>query len=553
MNIYQETLEKYASFTPYILPEGHYSDDELTALAHELNAFENVVVGLHIDNDGTIDDNILEFLESLRHHGNVVITIFGNKIPEEISKDFPVLLHAYEDNAYTQMLAPQVIFGALKKTVPENPLAQRVFPHITPEYAVRPIRRLSYGPPELEGMDSETLDHISDIVEESIDMKATPGCQVLVARNGNVVFEKNYGYYTYDSIIPVTSRSIYDLASLTKVCATTQSIMYLYDHGLVDINAKISDYLPELTGTNKEGLIVKDIMLHQSGLRPFFPFWKNTIDVDISGNSLNYYRDFPGPDYNSEVAYGMFASQQLKDSLWSWTIETDLRHKSRYQKKYDYQYSDLGFYILQKMVERITNRPLNVLVDSLFYKPLGMTTTTYNPLCKFPMNRITPTEMDNHFRHVLVWGTVHDQIAAMYGGVAGHAGLFSNADDLAKLLQMNLQGGVYGTKRYFSPGVVDQFTSKQDEDNRRGLGWDKPEMDGDLSPASHFASAKTFGHQGFTGTVVWVDPTFNLIFVFLSNRVHPDAANFKLSEFNVRKRIQDLVYESIWNFDKVHN
>ncbi len=553
LNVYQETLEKYTSIVHYILPEGDYSTEELGSLLRQMSAFENVIVGLHMANNGEIDNRIINLLDSLRQHSNVVITVFGNNIPGKIGEDFPVILQAYEDNAYTQLLAPQVIFGAVQKSITSNKTQQNTFPHITAAYSVRPIRRLSYAPPELEGMDSRTLDRINDIVSESIDLKAMPGCQVLVARNGAVVFDKNYGYYTYDSIIPVTSRSIYDLASLTKVCATTQSIMYLLDHDQIDLNAKISDYLPELVGTNKQDLIVKDILLHQSGLKPFFPFWKNTIDVDISGNALNYYRDYPDPDYNSEVAYGMFASKELKDSLWTWTINTDLRRKSRYQKKYDYKYSDLGFYMLQMMVERITKRPLDVFVDSIFYKSIGMNTTTYNPLCKFPMNRIVPTEMDNDFRHVLVWGTVHDQIAAMYGGVAGHAGLFSNADDLAKLLQMNLQGGIYGTHRYLSTNVIDQFTARQNEDNRRGLGWDKPDLKDDLSPTSHYASPKTYGHQGFTGTAIWVDPTFNLIFVFLSNRVHPDASNFKLIEYNVRKRIQDLIYESIWSFEKVHN
>ena len=201
----------------------------------------------------------------------------------------------------------------------------------------------------------------------------------------------------------------------------------------------------------------------------------------------------------------------------------------------------------------MTDQPLDQYVQSEFYEPMGMSTLGYNPLCSYPINRITPTERDHEFRHQLVWGTVHDQIAAMKGGVSGHAGLFGNAHDVAKVMQLQLDQGVYGGKRYFSSETVDEFTSHQYDDNRRGLGWDKPERGEEYNPASRYSSFEAFGHSGFTGTVAWADPTFDLVFVFLSNRNYPSSDNGKLIEFNIRKRIHDVVYESMWNYRKFYN
>jgi CubicO group peptidase (beta-lactamase class C family) len=210
----------------------------------------------------------------------------------------------------------------------------------------------------------------------------------------------------------------------------------------------------------------------------------------------------------------------------------------------------MGFYILKKLTETHLNQPMEQFLEQNFYQPLGLSTMTYLPLCKFPMDRIAPTEVDNYFRNTLICGTVHDQGAAMFGGIAGHAGIFSNATDLAILAQMNLQDGYYGGTRYLQEGTIQKFTTQQSSPNRRGLGWDKPERNGKINPASRFASAKSFGHTGFTGTAVWVDPEFDLVYVFLSNRIHPKANNNKLNKSNIRTRIQDAIYESMWSYRK---
>jgi CubicO group peptidase (beta-lactamase class C family) len=546
LSVFQEALEKYAPFVHFIIPDLQHHADELEMLETQLKAFDHVVVDWHL-HDAPLSDELVAMLKRLNEETNIVLTTFGDtKMPQQLIS-LPRQLLAAEDNLYNQRIAPQIIFGALHKESKISPSPYN-YPRFARSSTFRDLRRIAYSPPELQAMDGETLNRIDKIAQESVAAGAFPGCQILVVRNGAVVYEKNFGYYTYDSVMPVTDRSLYDLASVTKVVSTTQALMHLYDAGKYRLDEKISTYLPELKGTNKEDLVVSDILTHQSGLRPFFPFWKNT--VEMKDNTIQYYTDYPDGLHHNPVAFGMYASEGLKDSLWHWTIDTRLRTKSRYEKEFGYKYSDLGFYLLQMLVERVSGQSLDQYMDSVFYSSLGVSTMTYNPLCRFPMNRMVPTELDNDFRHLLVWGTVHDQIAAMYGGVSGHAGLFSNAQDLAKVLQMNLQGGKYGGIRYIDPETIDLFTRQQSGTSRRGLGWDKPERNEEFSHTSRFASAQTYGHLGFTGTAVWVDPTFNLIYVFLSNRIHPSINNAKLADYNIRKRIHDVIYESIWNFEK---
>ena len=326
--------------------------------------------------------------------------------------------------------------------------------------------------------------------------------------------------------------------------------MKLEENGLINVDSTLEVYLPELQESNKGSLVIRDILAHQSGLKAFYPFWRNTIEDE--DKSLHYYKDKPSNDFNNTVAYGMFSAEELKDSLWHWTVETNLRKKGKHEP-FDYKYSDLGFYLLQVLVERVSEKPLDVYLDSAFYQSMGMSTMGFNPLCKFPLKRIAPTEQDMDFRHVLVWGTVHDQIAAMKGGVSGHAGLFSNAHDIAKIMQMHLQDGHYGGRQYLEKQTIEKYASQQHKESRRGLGWDMPEKGDEYNPASRYSSFKTFGHSGFTGTVVWADPTFDLVYVFLSNRIYPNSTNIKLIDFNIRKRIQNVIYESMWNYDKFYN
>ncbi len=345
----------------------------------------------------------------------------------------------------------------------------------------------------------------------------------------------------------MSDETIYDLASVTKVSATLQAVMYMHEKGLIDINKKASVYLPELKKTNKEDLIIKDILTHQAGLWPYLPFWAET--VKDSSAIKTYYRNNLSEEFPFSVAENLFASRSMKDSLWQWIIKAKVREKPAHSV-YDYRYSDMGFYIMQHLAEKMLGQPMEEFLQKNIYEPLGASSLGYLPLRKFPATQIAPTENDTLFRKSLLIGYVHDQGAAMHGGIAGHAGLFSNANDLAKLGQMWLNKGTHGGVQIFKPETLDFFTAKQYEDSNRGLGWDKPIPSYWSSSISMYSSPKTFGHTGFTGTCIWVDPEFNLVYVFLSNRVNPDMNNTKIIKANIRARIHDVIYQSMFEYCK---
>lgn len=552
---FQEALKKYAPMAHFTLPKGKHDEQQYNDLMDKLKHYSTVIVGFHNltnarQHDYGISQDDLLFVKALQDQDiQVIVVVFGNPYSLSFAEDINTVICAYESDDYAQSIVPQVIFGALEATG-SLPVTASVNTREGLGETVRPNGRLAYALPEHVGMSSSTLKAIDKIMHEAIEDQATPGGQVLVARNGVVVFEKAYGYHTYDSITAVTTETVYDVASVTKVAATLQAIMFLEGRGLLDLQEKVSTYLPELKRTNKEDIIVQDVLLHQAGLRPYIPFWQKT--VDDFGVKPEFYSVYPKPNFSHQVAYGLYAYNALADSLWQWTINSELRTKKKKKEPYDYRYSDLGFYILQKLAIKLLNQPMTDFLEQNFYAPLGLSTLGYLPLCRLPIDRIAPTEHDTYFRNDLICGMVHDQGAALVGGVAGHAGLFSNANDLAILMQMNLQDGYYGGTHYLPKGTIDKFNQTKGTDNRRGLGWDKPELDTPHGPTSHFASPKTYGHTGFTGTAVWVDPEFNLVYIFLSNRVYPDAGNAKLIQNNIRTRIQDIIYQAMWDFEKHH-
>lgn len=542
LTTFQKTLEKYAPFTHFVLPAYDINDEAFASLLNKLTAFDNVVVGIH----APFNKKVIGLLSQLKDNTNLVITVFDDGLPEHISEVSDVLLLSYEDNEYTQELAPQIIFGARP--------AIGIYPGNADEIAsggivTEPLGRLAFSKSYKCGFDEASLSAIDAIATEAVKLGATPGCQVLVARHGNIIYDKSFGYYTYDSLLEVSGKTIYDVASITKVAATTQAIMFLVEHGVLDLDEKLETYLPELAETNKGNLVVSDVLMHQSGLKAFLPLWSQTLNTEVE---IDFYSNYPHGEYLSEVALGMYSSLALKDSIYSWTVKSDLRRKpwNKRNEPYDYKYSDLGFYLMYVLAERLLNQPMDEFLDQNLYDPLGMSSTSFNPLCKFHILNMAPTEDDKFFRHTLVWGNVHDQIAAMNGGVSGHAGLFSNTVDLAKLGQMHLQGGLYGGQRFFNVSSIDLFTSCHSETNRRGLGWDKPALDDGFNPASEHASPATYGHRGFTGTAIWVDPEYDLVYVFLSNRIYPDMTNNKLNNFDIRRRIHDAIYDSIHNFEQ---
>lgn len=545
-NTFQEYLDKYTAFQHFAIAHKDTSARGYESLLDKLAAYKVVVIGLHgLTNSATqaygIPQTTRTFIERLRTRTNVTLVVFGTPYSLKYFDRIDHLLCTYEDNEVTQTLIPQVLFGAFAASGRLPVTVSQALPAGTGQ-TTHSLKRLGYTIPERLGMHTPTLQRIDRIVEACIKDSVMPGAQILVAKNGSVIYEKTYGYLTYDRKEPVTSKTIYDLASVTKVAATLQAVMALQAKGVLNVKGKISDYLPELKGTNKEHILVQDLLLHQAGLLAFQDHWTRTkIESEFDTMYYSYELDELHP---LVVATGLYGVATLKDSLWNWTIKSRLLKKPQHQKTYAYRYSDVGFDILQQLVERQTNMSLDDYMDSYFYHSLGLDELTFNPLKRFQENNIAPTELDNRFRGKLVRGTVHDQEAALMGGVAGHAGLFGNANDLAVLMQMNLQKGYYGGKRYFPDNTISIFTKTYQPKNRRGLGWDRPDPDGG-GGVSELASRNSFGHTGFTGTCVWIDPDQELVYIFLSNRVYPNAENNKLARYKVREKIQSVVYESM--------
>ncbi|WP_303312053.1 glycoside hydrolase family 3 N-terminal domain-containing protein [Hymenobacter sp. BT730] len=547
-NIFAQTMANYMPCATYSVPNRYAPDSTFDRLVERLTPYNTVVVSLHNMNNTPahnygIGDGTLRFIQRLQANPRqkIVVVAMGNAYALKYLEEARTLVCGYEDNPTSQNVVPQVLFGALPAkgqlpvTVSEKLKAGAGLP--TPDF-----RRLRYGTPESVGLDSKVLAQIDNIALETVAYAAAPGCQVLVAKDGVVVFDKSYGYTTYDKSNPVTNSTLYDLASVTKVAGTLQAIMYLKDQGKLNLDAKLADYLPELRTSNKKDMVVRDVLLHQAGLKPGIPFWERTV-TRSGGLKSTFYASTKTEDFPLEVVPGTYSLKSAEDSMWVWTVRSGLLPKVK--GKYPSEYSDLSFIVLKRLSEKLLGQPLEKFLQENFYNSLGLNTMTYHPLERFPKSCIAPTENDTYYRRTQLQGTVHDQAAAMIGGVSGHAGLFSNANDLAILMQMNLQNGRYGGQRYFQNPVVAEFARSTEAGSRRGLGWDHGDPSKPHGPTSNLSPVSTFGHTGFTGTCVWMDPENKIMYIFLSNRVYPDAGNNKLVQFNIRSRIHEVIYKSL--------
>ncbi len=533
-------LSAYAPFDVFRISK-EASRAEWDRLQKALSKYDHVVTGLfgmsrwYSRNYG-VTAQAQQFLQRLNDQHRLVLCLFGSPYSLGLFPGLETVLVAYGDDTDYQDLAAQALFGGipLEGAIPVS--AGFEYPFGT-GLERKEVLRLSFSLPEAVGISSMALAGITRIAREAIDLKATPGCQVLVAVKGKVIYNHAFGYFTYDKRLKVDRNDLYDVASITKVAATTLSLMYLYDRGLFSPYKTLDYYLDDLKNTTLGRLLIRDVMTHTAGLKPWIPFYAATVADSIFSE---YYCETQEPPYTIQVADHLYIRNDYPDTIFKLIREAELKPKGRYK------YSDLGFYLLRKIVEKLTNRPLEEFVQEKFYLPLGMYHTTFRPLEKFPRNQIVPTELDTIFRRQLVHGYVHDPGAAMLGGVSGHAGLFSTAEDLAILMQMLLNKGLYGGKRYLKDKTVQLFTARQNNRSRRGLGFDKPEPDPEaIGPTSKLVSLKTFGHTGFTGCCVWADPEYEVVYVFLSNRIHPTADNKKLISENIRTRIQDIIYQSL--------
>ncbi|MCD4682630.1 MAG: serine hydrolase [Bacteroidales bacterium] len=546
INPFQSMLSNYCKIDHYNILKT-FSEKKAASILKKLSEYNLVITSIHNTNiyphkNFGITAQSIDFINKIADSNKVVLSLFASPYSLEQFPDpekLEAIILGYQDNKISNEIAAQILMGSvdasgnLPVTTSDNYPVKSGIP-------INSINRLKYTIPEEVEIASQDLLKIDSIVLHNIKERAIPGCQILIAKEGKVVYQKSFGYHTYKKGNFVKNTDLYDLASITKVAATTLSIMKLQDEKMVDIDHKLVWYLPYLRETNKEDIIIREMMAHQARLKPWIPFYLNTIIDNKLDKDL--YSSVFDEDHTVEVARNLYISENYKYSIYDSIVTSKLR------KRRNYKYSDLGFYLLKQSIENLTNQPLQKYVEESFYIPLGLQTMCFNPLEKFQLKNIIPTEKDDYFRDQLIHGYVHDPGAAMLGGVSGHAGLFSNANDLAILMQMLLQGGSYGGKEYLNSNTISQFTKMQFplNENRRGIGFDKPDPnERDDGPTCESVSDLSFGHTGFTGTYAWADPEYNLIYIFLSNRIHPTAKNTKLIKMNTRTEIQQVIYDAI--------
>ena len=567
---FQSMLSEYTKTDNFFLPE-KFTEEQLNAVKTKLQDYNLVIAGLHLYESKTrrsmqvgslqktrpqrpygLTDETENLLNYLSNNKKSIVVFFSSPYALTEVRNFTPpagLIMAYQNDSLVQELAAQQIFGGIGASG-KLPITLGNYYKIGHGLNIDKAVRMKYTIPEDAGMNSTRLNHrIDSLVHDAIAKRATPGCSVLAAKDGKIIFRKTYGYHTYANRIPVLENDLYDLASVTKVSGALAAVLKLSDEGKININDKFSAYWPDwknrlFHSSNKEDLGWREILAHQAGLIPYLTYWEETAkDGQLK---KRWYSVQKTDDYQLEVAPNLFLKNDFKKKIYK-----DIR-KSKLNPPGKYVYSGLSFLLIPQITEDLSGQTYTDFLDANYYHLLGAYNITYNPLNKFPKSRIVPTEYDLYYRKQQIQGTVHDEAAAVFGGVAGNAGLFANANDLAKLIEMYMQMGTYGGEQYLSQATMKEFTRVQfpGNNNRRGLGFDKPLLNNnELSPEQSYpcpgASPESFGHFGFTGTFVWVDPTYKLIYIFLSNRVYPTREGNMLGKLNVRTNILQVFYDEM--------
>lgn len=398
---------------------------------------------------------------------------------------------------------------------------------------------LTLTSPDSIGVDQKILAEIDEIAKNGIAQKAYPGCQILAAYDGKIFYRKSFGNTMYDGGEPVRNDHIYDVASVTKIASSTLALMRLQTLNKFSLEKTLKDYIPEFVNEEFGKVSLRDMMAHRAGFTAWLPFYKKTLEKGEL--SSKYYRKEKETGFELQVAKDLWIRNDYADTIYKRIIESGIT------PGHHYEYSDLGYYFVKKIVEKQTGKRNDEFVTDEIYKVLGLKNIGYFPQSFAPLGRIVPTENDMAFRKQLIHGYVHDPGAAMLGGAGGHAGLFANSTDLAAIMQLFLNKGKVGNKELLSPAVVDEFTRVQVAGNRRGAGFDKPTLSRKNGPCCDEASAESYGHSGFTGTFAWADPVHKINYVFLSNRVHPNADVNKLAKLGIRSEIQKIIYKAVLN------
>ncbi len=548
---FQQYLQKYARVDVFSLPnDARYESYE--ELRQQVKNYDLVIVSVHASNSFHppfygVNENVIWFVAHLADEANVVLDLFAPPYLLNLFKNLqrvPTIIVSYENALFAQQASAELIFGGIP-AMGHLPVQAACF---SPGTGIRTQRiRLKYSSPLEVGIDPQNLKVIDTIIEQAIDSGAFPGCQVLAIKDTVVFFHKAYGHLTYMGGQPVTENTLYDVASLTKITATTLALMRLYDQGKFDFNRKLKYYLPQLDTTNKADLRLIDILTHQARLKSWIPFYLHTYIPGTNRLDPRYYSHHRDSLHSIQVANNLYIINSIKDTIIKEIAQSKLLRRRRYL------YSDLGFILLRYLIERQTDTAFSQYVETNFYRPLGAWHTMFCPLHSFPKDQIAPTEDDTYFRHQQIQGYVHDYAAAMLGGVSGHAGLFSTANDLGIIYQMILQKGYYADRKYIKGTTIKLFTTKPfPRTNHRALGFDCTDGEKEHIYAPS-ASDESFGHTGFTGCMVWVDPKYDFVFVFLSNRIYPSIKNYQIYHLHVRRRVHEAFYQAIKKVQNNYN
>ena len=514
----------------------------------KLKPYNLVIIGYHTSNAHPwkgfkFKKTDIATIQKIAKEKKVILDVFSSPyslLDFKSFKNIEGLVVSFQNSKIAQEISAQVLFGAIKA---KGKLPVSINKEFKEGHGLvtSTLSRLQYGVPEEVKMSSSKLAKIDVIAEEVMKKKMAPGMQILVARAGKVIYQKSFGYHTNDTLKKVKNSDLYDVASLTKILATLPVVIKAEGDGEFRIATKLKHLLPALRNSNKDTVTLKEVLSHNGRLKAWIPFYKSTQDSITGDNLPSFYHAKSSKKFAIKIANNLYLQSSYKDSILNRIKEADQRENE------GYKYSDLGYYILKKSLEKTYKKPLNILTQDLFYKSLGANRTSYLPREKYPLSEIVPTENDVYYRNQLLHGYVHDMGAAMLGGVGGHAGLFSNSNDVAKIMQMYLQNGYYGGKRYLKSASIKKFNKRYyaDQKNRRGLGFDKPQLNPDIEATCGCVSDASFGHSGFTGTYTWADPKSRIVYVFLSNRVYPTMDNNGLIKENIRTKIQQLIQDAI--------
>ncbi len=533
------TLQKYTEVT-------EIADSNIDSLLIKLKPFSKVIVGYHKSDSawrkGEFTAPELTKLDSIAKNKKVILDVFTKPyaLLDVINfNDIEGLVVSYQNSNIAQNVSAQLVFGAIDAKG-KLPVSINNFFKVGDGLLTEKLNILGFTSPENVNMNTLILNKIDGIAQKAIENKNAPGIQVLVARKGKVIYQKSFGFFDYTNTRKTKTTDIYDLASMSKILSTLPNVMQLYDKEKVTLDTKLGKMLPLFNNTDKKNILFKDLLSHYAGLPAWMPFYKSTID-SLKKPLPKYYSKVFTEKYDKKVADSLYIIKDYHDTIMKAIANSKLSLKR------EYKYSDFTFMILKDFVEKVNKMPLEVLSRDNIFKPIGANNTLYNPLQKFKKEDIPPTEIDNYFRHQTVQGYVHDMAAAMEGGVAGHAGLFGNAIDVAKIMQMYLQKGNYGGREYFTQKTFNDFNTCNFclEGNRRGLGFDKPQLLNNEGPTCGCISKNSFGHTGFTGTMTWADPETEIVYVFLSNRTFPDSNINNLSKAHVREDIQKVIQDAI--------